>query len=102
MDVKPDNAYRAYDGRFATQHDHDLALFMPPPSRPRLPPPLSIKLGDLGGAGMPNMPPVSATCGDRRYLAREGVSGLGGRTCSQGMTMDDMTKLDVFALGMSV
>ncbi len=51
---------------------------------------------------MPNMPPVSSTCGDSRYLAHEGVSGLGGRTCSQGMTMDDMTKLDVFALGMSV
>jgi hypothetical protein len=65
-------------------------------------PPHSIKLGDLGGCGMPNMPPASGTYGDKRYLAHEGVTGLGGRTCSQGMTIEDLTKLDVFALGMSV
>jgi hypothetical protein len=64
--------------------------------------PCSIKLGDLGGCGMPHMPPASGTYGDKRYLAHEGVTGLGGRTCSQGMTIDDLTKLDVFALGMSV
>lgn len=74
------------------------------PSRAHYLPPLrfSIKVGDLGGCGMPNMPPASGTYGDRRYLAHEGVTGLGGRTCSQGMTIDDLTKLDVFALGMTV
>ncbi len=51
---------------------------------------------------MPDMPPASGTYGDKRYLAHEGVTGLGGRTCSQGMSIDDLTKLDVFALGMTV
>jgi hypothetical protein len=32
--------------------------------------PPSIKLGDLGGSGMPNMPPASTTCGDRRYQSQ--------------------------------
>jgi hypothetical protein len=100
MDVKPENSYRAFDGRCVatslTPHPHPLPDPLPLIS------PRSIKLGDLGGCGMPNMPPVSGKYGDSRYLAHEGVTGLGGRTCSQGMSIDDLTKLDVFALGMSV
>ena len=105
MDVKPENSYRAFDGRrvavlcFMTRR---LCADPHPPPLPRFPSPDSIKLGDLGGCGMPNMPPVSGKYGDCRYLAHEGVTGLQGRTCSQGMTIDDLTKLDVFALGMSV